>query len=253
LQPASAWYRSYCSVGAVVAVPRPSFTQKWMKVLRSSWIWRFLFIRHCASSLLLIAKMSDLLIECESIEFCEPTESVSSDCAEVDCLSVGAENSIFSGFRFEFRAVRRKTPPSANLRRTPQAWTLILIVVLLFTPERSSARRVHRETGRQRPKYEGLVPAWGANRGRELRARCASCLPMAGAAREFEKLAPGLARSLRASVGAPGPETRASPRAARDREYAFMLAAARGKFLEFARACHRQAAKRNARVAPSLD
>lgn len=93
--PASAWYRSYCSVGAVVAVPRPSFTQKWMKVLRSSWIWRVLFIRHCASSLLLIAKMSDLLIECESIEFCEP-ESVSSDCAEVDCLSMGEAPSFMS-------------------------------------------------------------------------------------------------------------------------------------------------------------
>ena len=100
--PASAWYRSYCSVGAVVAVPRPSFTQKWMKVLRSSWIWRVLFIRHCASSLLLIAKMSDLLIECESIEFCEP-ESVSSDCAEVDCRSLGAPPCI--GSLFPFREV----------------------------------------------------------------------------------------------------------------------------------------------------
>ena len=102
LMPASAWYRSYCSVGAVVAVPRPSFTQKWMNVLRSSWIWRVLFIRHCASSLLLIAKMSDLLIECESIEFCEPTESVSSDCAEVDCRSVGAAPSIGAAF-FRFK------------------------------------------------------------------------------------------------------------------------------------------------------
>jgi hypothetical protein len=88
--PASAWYRSYCSVGAVVAVPRFSVMQKWMKVLRRSWIWRILFIRHCASSLFFIEAMSDLLIECESdaIEYCEPIESVRSDCAELDCLSI---------------------------------------------------------------------------------------------------------------------------------------------------------------------
>eukprot|EP00964_Phaeocystis_antarctica_P040340 scaffold23062_cov55-Phaeocystis_antarctica.AAC.4 len=36
LMPASAWYRSYCSVGAVVAVPIFSVTQKCMKVLRRS-------------------------------------------------------------------------------------------------------------------------------------------------------------------------------------------------------------------------
>lgn len=90
LIPASAWYRSYCSVGAVVAVPRPSVTQKWMKVLRRSWIWRVLFIRHCASSLFFVARMSDLLIECESeaIEFWEPIESVRSDCVVLECLSI---------------------------------------------------------------------------------------------------------------------------------------------------------------------
>lgn len=118
LIPASAWYRSYCSVGAVVAVPMFSVTQKCMKVLRRSWIWRILFIRHCASSLFLVARMSDLLIECESdaielppIEF-NPLDSVRSECVVDECLSILEPSS----GSFSSLCVASSVSPS-NLRR----------------------------------------------------------------------------------------------------------------------------------------